>query len=481
MNFADDSGEAQLRAIQVFLADHQNAEELDAKGLIAQLRCLRETGLSPLSCQNTLEMLFACLNLHLKTQVERFVGSRIPLDRGLRQKVRILQGLLDNLAAAYEWSLEALPEDASPHRLFPLLERISFCLQQHLYISYLVAAPVQQGVWRRLHRVYQRSLQAPLESSGRAPRLIAYREALLLAAGQPASHTSKELVFITDCIAQLADWVMLTTEPPADGSAVFWIEPPRDFALFALSRRVPPPGYPVFYFSCARVAAQIQQYLEALEAGRSAHDLRLPALAETPTGRGALRRLAAAWGAPGKRRFSRRRQANHQRATLCAGLNRFHQLLQHAQHAQQEDSSDFSQWMIINESPDGYALMHLSGAAKHVGIGNVVALRTEAMPHWLVCLVRWAISENPEHIEIGLQIIALNAIPGTLTDRAASPVLLLPIHPPTRVLPALLMASGNVTGTQCALRLEDDAPLRECKGLKVIEQNGRVELLTFET
>jgi hypothetical protein len=476
MGFTTDPGETQLRAIQAFLAEHQEAEALDTKGLAAQLKRLRKTGLAPLALQNTLEMLFACLNLRLDAQIKGFVGSaRIPLDRGLRQKVSALQSLLNDLAAAYEELLKALPEDASLDILFPPLERVAFCLYRHLSIGYLVAAPTQQGVWRRLHSVYQRSLRAPLET-GSHHKLTAYREALLLAAGQPASHTSRELEFVVDYIAQLADRVILTAEPPAHSSAVFWIEPTRDFSLFALSRRAPPPDYRVFYFSCAHFAALAQQHLDALGAGRSARELRLPTLADTPTGQGVLRRLISDWGSPGKRRFPRRRQANHRRATLCAGLGRFNQLLQRVTRG---DDKDFSQWMIINESPDGYALMHLSGKTGHIHIGDVVALRLDSDPGWLVCLVRWAISENPEHIEIGLQIIALDAIPGTLADNSAS-VLLLSEHALLRAMPALLAPSGCVAGKECALRLVGSDSTRVCKALRLIEQNARVELFAIE-
>ncbi|MDR3055000.1 MAG: hypothetical protein LBU53_06305 [Zoogloeaceae bacterium] len=476
MKSTNDSGEGQLRAIQSFLTEHQEAGELDANVLIAQLKRLRDTGLPPASCQNTLEMLFTCLNLLLKAQAGNFVGSRIPLDRALRQQVHTLQNLLDKLAAAYEWLLNSLPEDTPISFLFPPLERITFCLHQHLYVSYLVAASAQQGIWQRLHGAYQRSLRAPLETTDPKRKLTAYREALLLAAGQPASHASRELEFVADYIAGLADRVIFTAEAPADSGAVFWIEPTHDFSLFALSRRAPPPEYHVFYFSCARIAALAQQHLDALNAGSSAHDLRLPALADTPAGQGALRRLIAAWGTPGKRRFPRRRQANHRRAVLCAGLNRFNQLLR---QTTRDDNKDFSQWMIINESPDGYALMHLNGTTGHIRIGDVVALQPDSDPGWLVCLVRWAISENPEHIEIGLQIIALDAIPGTLVENA-SPVLLLPEHAPLRTSSALLATSGSVTGKQCALRLDGNDKVRECRKLTIIEQNGRIELFTFE-
>jgi hypothetical protein len=70
--------------------------------------------------------------------------------------------------------------------------------------------------------------------------------------------------------------------------------------------------------------------------------------------------------------------------------------------------------MVTNESPDGYALMHMSGQTDDVRIGDIIALQavdeqTGMSQAWHICIIRWAISENPEHIELGLQILAPSA------------------------------------------------------------------------
>ncbi|EKE16563.1 MAG: hypothetical protein ACD_10C00912G0001, partial [uncultured bacterium] len=64
--------------------------------------------------------------------------------------------------------------------------------------------------------------------------------------------------------------------------------------------------------------------------------------------------------------------------------------------------------MVTNESPDGYALMHISGNTNGLHVGDIIALQAlgehvETPAAWHVCLIRWAISENPEHIELGLE------------------------------------------------------------------------------
>ncbi|MDR3157563.1 MAG: hypothetical protein LBU11_00825 [Zoogloeaceae bacterium] len=469
----DLTDKARTRAIFEYLSLLQEAETLDIAELEEILFSLRASTGNAGMRQTMLEKLFVAFRARLKFFLHRFVGIRIPLDRTFRHQTGILQGFLDNLAATHELLLEDIPLPQQPEVALELMERVAFCLYQHIYVSHLVAAPVQTGIWQRLHGVYLRSLRMP---SVPAP-LAAYREALLLAAAQPTSCAAHELEFVAEYAHKCADTISLSAKMPQDDETVFWVEPAHDFALFALARRPLPPGYRAFYFSTDRAAEQARKDLEALRTGASAESLRLPELAQTPAGQGALRRLESVWGAPGKRHFPRRRQANHRRARLCAGLARFCQLLQ---KKGSESEVDISQWMIINESPDGYALMHLSGTIGHVRIGDVVALRPDANPGWLVCLVRWAISENPEHIEIGLQIVALDAIPATLVDNEScfvhTPLLLLPEYPSLRSASALIAPAGAITDNRCAIHLSGSKKSRDLSGLKVCEQNSCIEM-----
>ncbi|MDR2625129.1 MAG: hypothetical protein LBC37_02220 [Zoogloeaceae bacterium] len=470
----DLTDKARTRAIFEYLSLLQEAETLDIAELEEILFSLRAPTGNAGMRQTMLEKLFTAFRARLKPFLHRFVGIRIPLDRTSRHQMGILQGFLDNLAATHELLLEDGLLLQQPEAAREFMERIAFCLHQHLYVSHLVAAPVQIGIWQRLHGVYLRCLRLPPSVS--AP-LAAYREALLLAAAQPASCDAHELEFVAEYAHKCADTISLTAEMPQDGEAIFWVEPAHDFALFALARRPLPPGYRAFYFSTDKAAERARKDLEALSAGVSAESLHLPELAQTPAGQGALRRLASAWGIPGKRHFPRRRQANHRRARLCAGLARFCQLLQ---KKGSEGEVDISQWMIINESPDGYALMHMSGTIGHVRIGDVVALRPDANPGWLVCLVRWALSENPEHIEIGLQIVALDAIPVTLVDNESrfvhTPLLLLPEYPSLRSASALIAPAGAITDNRCVIHLSGSKKNRDLSGLKVCEQNSYIEM-----
>jgi hypothetical protein len=66
-------------------------------------------------------------------------------------------------------------------------------------------------------------------------------------------------------------------------------------------------------------------------------------------------------------------------------------------------------WMMLNESPGGLAIMHVSGDIHGIAAGSALAVQPAAEQPWGLCLVRWARSDNPEHFELGLELVAAAA------------------------------------------------------------------------
>jgi hypothetical protein len=123
--------------------------------------------------------------------------------------------------------------------------------------------------------------------------------------------------------------------------------------------------------------------------------------------------------------------------------------------SKQKDTAavELSRWMITNESPDGYAVMHVSGKIGTLSVGNVAAVRTGDEKNWQICLVRWAVSENPEHLELGLQILAPKAVPAilarpaTVKERSICGFWYCPEIPSLRSSQLLVVASGALEPT----------------------------------
>ena len=407
----------------------------------------------------------------------------IPIPRRTRQLVRSLQLLLRTLADELQATVDAQPTGMPPELA---LWQILHALAQHLLVSSLVASPAGVGVWRQLHRAYATVRRLGLTDAespdGRATLQDVYYSAVLLGCAQPASFTSNEINFIATYLARFAAGV----EPDLHGEpspTAFWIDPTRDAAAYACARNTPPPDTTVHYFSGARLAQQLRQQLVELEAGAPAKTIGLPDFADSPAGRGVLRRLINYWGDPGKRRFPRRRQ--NYRALLCCGLANLWQLFQHGEEALPATSN----WMIVNESPDGYAFMHVSGKTGELSIGDVAAIRTESGKAWQICIVRWALSENQEHLELGLQILATRAVPALLArpgerhDRQLLPVLVLPEIRALRAGEMLLAPSATLRQLPSSLVLvveQHNVAVREVRATRVNEQNSRIAIFSIE-
>ena len=449
-----------------------------------QLGALRVSALTPEQRASTLDRLYARGTSTVSTILASLSKEILPIPtpRKTRQQIRSLQLLLRTLADDFQTILDDHPSGVPPEQTLGQSLQV---LAQHLLTSSLVASPAVVGIWRQLHQTYEAArhleLTGAVAPGGRRTLQDIYFAAVLLGCAQPASFTSNEIDFIAAYLGRYADGVDLADERSAQTPAAFWIDPARDAAAFACSRNTPPPDTAVHYFNCFRLATRLQQQLADVEAGAPAREIELPDFADTPAGRGVLHRLVSYWGYPDKRRFPRRRQ--NYRAELCCGLANLWRLFQHGE----ESLPATSNWMIINESPDGYAFMHVSGKTGHLAVGDVAAIRTESGNTWQICTVRWALSENQEHLELGLQILATRAVPALLAQpggrRPLLPVLILPEIRALRASEMLLTPSGalpQLPSSQILVIEQQNIVVREVRATHLDEQNSQIAIFSIE-
>ena len=469
----------------------QPADELSP--LRTHLMALRDTHATPHQRVGALDQLYSRSMSIAGKLLPTLTDQALPVPRKTRQMVRALQDLLQILAEDMLKTLDDIDEHVIRGLRRPkdlVLWRALHSLALHLLISDLIAAPSGAGVWQRLHEAY--AIARRLDLIDRTPEgeqsslQEVYFSALLLGCAQPASFTSREIDFVADYLQRFSSCVEPLSNAASESAGTFWVAPLRDAPAFACSRKTVASEVNVFYFSCDRLAELLVKQLTALNAGSTAQQIGLPSFAGSTVGRGVLRRLANYWGQPGKRRFQRRRQ--NYRAVLCAGLDSLWQLFQHDQTAAQ----DVSSWMITNESPDGYAIMHVSGKTGKLVVGDITAMRTESGKDWQICLVRWALSENPEHLELGLQILSPRAIPAILalpekTGESSGdqrlPVLILPELPPLRLTQTLVVPSGTPYDPQQKLILiveQGNLEVREVRTTQLDEQTACVEVFSIQ-
>ncbi|MDR3353140.1 MAG: hypothetical protein LBO00_09135 [Zoogloeaceae bacterium] len=420
-------------------------ETLKAEEVSPQLGALLGLELPPSQKLYLLEEMFLRFERCLEEQASQFVDVRIPLRPAIYRKVNLLLDVIGDFALGYEGILNALAAGAPEDDLRLCLERTIFCLRAHLYVGYLVGCPASLGIWQRLHGAFLRSWQSTPNAT-----LAPYTEALLLATAKPATCTAREIACIASYARQHAHLAQITEIMPKHPEGVFWIPLQQDFHAFPLNRRTPPPGARVLYFSGYDIVTQTQIYLDDILQERARPEI-LELVNSPQDGVHILEHLIANWGRPGQRRFPRHRKSY--RGMLCMGLSQIHAALK-----QPELSPDLglSQWIITNESPDGYTLMFLSGVADPIDVGEIITLLPNApqaqAPQGItqrpVGIIRWVQSETPEHIEIGVQVLAPAATPAILSIQNVErqvEVLVLPGPPALPSASILVTPTGIVT------------------------------------
>ena len=479
--------QSSMRAILAWMGTPPPLNALDdLPALHTHLAALRASQLTPQQRATVLDRLYTRSMAVVATLLPSLTDVPLPIPRKTRLLIRSLQDLLRTLSEDSQATLDAT--DGHLHQGQDLaLWRSLYALAQHLLISNLAASPAGVGIWQQLHQTCE--IARRMDLVGDIPKGTSctlnsiYYSTILLGCAQPASFTSREVHFVATYLEHFSDHIDSSDIAAAKTPATFWIDPAHDAPAVACARKSPPPETPVLYFSCDRLAALLKQQIAALETGSTPEQLNLPEFAGTPAGRGVLRRLVTYWGEPGKRRFPRRRQ--NYRAALCAGLDSLWRLFQEDDEA----NVDTSNWMITNESPDGYAVMHVSGKTGAMSVGDVTAIRTESGENWQICIVRWAQSENQEHLELGLQILATSAVPAFLalpaeaSDRGRLSVLILPRVPPLRLTEMLVVPSGCMENQPKSFVLvveKDHLELREMRSTGLDEQNSQIEVFSIE-
>jgi hypothetical protein len=484
------TAEANIKSILEWLAmTHGRANAGDADQLHRYLLLLRDTPIPHFQRLKLLDLLFGQTERISSNELPRLREISLPISRKLRQQVRMLLDVLETLTQDYFNTLAELfdPEaEVAPRSAHTSLRRAVDTIGWQVRITHLIAAPPFPGLWQQLHSAFSTARRLGLEDTpgpqGTPSIRQIYAGILLAATAQPAAFSPAELEFIGKFIACNAPDIEFLDTPPLDSDGIFWIDPDKDLPANALIRRMPPPDTSVLYFSCDAIAELALQARAELLQGTPAETLGLPPFADTPVGPSTLLRLNRLWGHPSKRRFSRRRQSY--RANLCSGLGNLWQLMK-----SQQTPKKMSEWMVTNESPDGYSLMHMSGNTHHLRVGDIVALQTldeqeESTPTWHVCIVRWAVSENPEHIELGLQILAPKATAVEITqanapDSGNVAALMLPSAPPLRPTQSLVLPAGILkenTRRIVVVIEADNIEIREIRATSLDEQTSAIEI-----
>ena len=396
------------------------------------------------------------INRSLKTLLHR---SSLPLAPRLRL---IAQGLTDVHGLLASTLLEAArsPEGAAAETAADVLRNLA----EQQQVALMAAANPPAEIWRQAQFAYSLLKHCPPNLAAPGERI--FKGMLALAAAQPETFVGHEIAFLIDYLREFAGAVTLDPNPKGPLETWYWLDENRALPPVAATRRPPPVGGKTLYFSCAGLAQATDEHLRRLAAGETAAALGLPADAASADDRLVLGRAQAHWASPPRRRHHHR--PSSYAVEICPELDRLWDLLKRSGGGDIASTpKPLTKWMVLNESPGGFAMMHLSGAVSGLVSGGALGLRTSPERPWNICLVRWARSNDAKHVEVGLELIAPAAAPVQIVRRDNTTR--------SRLAPALLLRTGHGHHRHESL-LTYRSGIASRPFTMITEPNGRVQL-----
>ncbi|MBT9498041.1 MAG: hypothetical protein IV103_12460 [Zoogloea sp.] len=417
---------------------------------------------------------------------ERLASTALPLTIGLHRSATRLVSALGKISAGYDESLDEIRHRlvrGSRHSPESISAGALDILGEQLTISHLAGNSAPFEFWLHAHAFFRDSRPDAFADSAHGNIAGAYKYLLSFSASQPEGLTGHELCWLAEYLTDNADSTAITTTPPGeDELGWFWIDPDQDTPPISISRREPPNVDGLIYFSAEELARRATALIDQLESDGPA-PAGLPQGLERAEAATLLRRVRDYWACPPKREHSRRR--NQYAVRVCCGLEPIWKMLREAGSARQTRHA--SEWMVVNESPTGYAIMQVTGTANDLSPGMALALRRNDDDLWTLCVVRWIRTETPEQIELGLQVIANTAKPVTVGFRNVNQTR--PMRPALVLPPVAALGRGQSilapAGTYSARRfmlVSDINRLYIAQGrlLSLDMQTAAVELFQYE-
>ena len=431
--------------------------------------------------------------------LERTVDSgALPLPPDSRVAAKIAEDLLTQLTASYKLLLveqsRRLFGFASSGRALLPIQRTMLLLSQRLVLAYRIYSTPPKGLWTELHDLYQfaarRGLsQRELDPSSPTPLSI-YKSTLLVAFADPQRLVHGDLDVVMALVSRFGDRAQVgVAQDRHTPQGVFVIKPQRDVAGYSVSKRhQPSPQGHDLVLNTLPVADAILAELSKLTIVEPGAGLTVEATPESiglPKGTDPVRakdllgRLVKQWGAMPNRRFNRLR--THARVEICVGIPDIWAFLR----GEPGTVGVPAEWMVTNESENGFALMHASGPIAAVRVGEVVGIRARDSRTCHVCVVRWVLSDNPEHLELGLEELARNARPAQARkvcdgDGAPVPVLLLPESPEQGKASSIVAPLAMLDAT-CELSVGELQAKLRVRPTHTVERTGSVQVSNFNS
>ena len=396
-------------------------------------------------------------------------GARLPLPPAVRTLTLALRDIQALAVAGLEAAMLEQAEDSQGKEL--LLDQLLSQLVSCSSINTLLPS----RFWIQAIKAYAGAEQA------HDPAVIGRRFNALLttAVVQPESFAPWELIFITEIARRYADRLIIQRELPADPRGWFWLDESGRFPPMSLAREHFALHNGAYFFCFDHIIEAVEGDLEHPTPDADNPDGILPDFVANPQCRTVLNRALSIWRTPLQRKFPRRRITY--RVWACIRLGELWQ----AMSSSEPSAPDHSEWMVVNESANGIAIMHIDGDIAGLTSGGVIGLRMREEGSWKLGIVRWIRSENSVHVELGIELIAPEIYPVRIVPEnsgAVVPLTAMVIPASTEEEEESLVITGRNPGWHNFTLLTErggNLRLTSCRFGRSVYDGGPLQIITF--
>lgn len=417
--------------------------------------------------QQFLEQLRPSVEFVQSALKKHYIGIGFPLPLRSRKVADLAQSLYLEMSLGYKIAIEDMLRgnflQFRKKALSVMLHRAIRYSGRTLLTTYQSYTSAPANTWFELHLLYlhaeERGFLRDTHTDSEGERQYQtsisrlYKQVLLLTLASPYRLRQGEA---EDIFKALVNWGAYVEIVPFD-------HPKRDKLIFAVHMDSDnPPDYQAYVSRpcdnelCRLVDTRpLVKQLHLLLKSEQQTSEEVPEAIEGALSTGLLERLTIAWGQSPKRHYQR----NWKESTLevIVGLTALHQTLSASAGSHMDSSTQVSHyasrtvvspdssrgddvwnifaapqekqtsekstittrradvslqnWFVNNESAGGYRLTTQPNLSTKIHVGELLGVRSHSSNHWEVALVRWIRQAEEQALELGVQVLAPEALP----------------------------------------------------------------------
>lgn len=412
------------KIVQLIAELEDNNPEALALHLHEELETLNRQRISPSLRLQALETYRPFLINAAQSLAEAYIHSTLPLQDKAKSAATISESLWLELGYGYKLALIDLQNQliklGTDKSSALAIHRAIHAVSEYALVHYQTYVIPPSHIWSDLHQLYFCAVQlgihnSDIESDKNSPSdtLVttienAYIHALLMSLAEPQQLTQHDIRLIDEYLTHHIKHTFISAVVPLENSSGAFIisldseSPPVPYSK---QKNEPNPVSDVLLQTIDLIFA-IHQDLKTLQNHQLPKNNSIPAGASRNNYIELLTHLIKNWGISPKRIFNR--SLKNGDIELVTGISALHRICNNTNNPATAEAT--SHWKILNISPTGMAIRRHHTAEKNISVGALIGIKTNNEAHWDIGFVRWANCGTRDRLDIGVQLIAAEAV-----------------------------------------------------------------------